>query len=136
MVKRVYKYHLTLFLQKYLPKNNQQSFRIVVLQLRFRSKCEFDSYKLYMIIILISLIIIMTIVILSIKTHLSSVLLTRITAIILFYSGVLAFNALYIQPIGSGIGVYSVLFQVSSIGGLLLIPKNSLIILSDIFNKI
>ena len=45
----------------------------------------------------------------------SPVLLTRITAIILFYSGVLAFNAFYIQSIGSGIGVYSGLFHFSTI---------------------
>ena len=47
--------------------------------------------------------------------HFSPVLLTRITAIILFYSGALAFNAFYIQSIGSGIGVYSGLFHVTTI---------------------
>ena len=61
------------------------------------------------------LIIIMAIAIPSIKTHLSPVLITRITSIILFYSGALAFNAFYIQSIGSGIGVYSGLFHVTTI---------------------
>ena len=37
----------------------------------------------------------------------SPVLLSRTNAICLIYAGVLAFNTLYIQPIGSGIGTYS-----------------------------
>ena len=37
----------------------------------------------------------------------------RISAISLTYAGVLAFNTLYIQSIGSGIGLYSGLFKVS-----------------------
>ncbi len=61
------------------------------------------------------LILIVAIALPSIKTHLSPVLITRITSIILFYSGVLAFNALYIQSIGSGIGVYSGIFHVTTI---------------------
>nr|YP_010470495.1 NADH dehydrogenase subunit 2 [Inonotus hispidus]UVF37983.1 NADH dehydrogenase subunit 2 [Inonotus hispidus] len=84
------------------------------------------------------LIIIVAIALPSIKTHLSPVLLTRITSIILFYSGALAFNALYIQSIGSGIGVYSGLFHVTTIsqqldiflfiiGGLILIPRPGII---------
>nr|YP_009693744.1 NADH dehydrogenase subunit 2 [Inonotus obliquus]BBN21270.1 NADH dehydrogenase subunit 2 [Inonotus obliquus] len=89
--------------------------------------------------ILISLLILIVAIALpSIKTHLSPVFLTRITAIILFYSGVLAFNALYIQSIGSGIGVYSGIFHVTTIsqhldiflfivGGLILIPRPGII---------
>lgn len=84
------------------------------------------------------LIIIVAIALPSIKTHLSPVLLTRITSIILFYSGALAFNALYIQSIGSGIGVYSGLFHVTTIsqqldilifiiGGLILVPRPGII---------
>ena len=95
------------------------------------------------------LIIIVAVAIPSIKTHLSSVLLTRITSIILFYSGALAFNAFYIQSIGSGIGVYSGLFHVTTIsqqldilifiiGGLILIPRPGIIeyikVLSQGFN--
>lgn len=84
------------------------------------------------------LIIIVAIALPSIKTHLSPVLLTRITSIILFYSGALAFNAFYIQSIGSGVGVYSGLFHVTTIsqqldiflliiGGLILIPRPGII---------
>src|SRR5436305_2647466 len=43
----------------------------------------------------------------------SPLLFTRITSIILIYSGVLSFNSLYAQSIGSGIGIYSGLFQVT-----------------------
>ena len=43
----------------------------------------------------------------------------RISPIILIYAGALALNAFYIQSIGSGIGVYSGLFQVTSISQLL-----------------
>lgn len=50
---------------------------------------------------------------------LSSILITRISAIIFIYSGALAFNALYIQSIGAGIGIYSGLFHVTIISQLL-----------------
>lgn len=39
----------------------------------------------------------------------------RISSIILLYAGALALNALYIQPIGSGIGIYGGLFQITAI---------------------
>jgi len=39
----------------------------------------------------------------------------RISAIILFYAGALSLNALYIQSIGSGIGIYGGLFQITVI---------------------
>lgn len=45
----------------------------------------------------------------------SSVHFTRISAIILLLSGILSFNILYIQSIGSGIGIYSGLFQITNI---------------------
>lgn len=61
------------------------------------------------------LIFIVAIALPSFKKQLSPILLTRITTIILIYSGVLAFNSLYIQSIGSGIGIYSGLFHVSVI---------------------
>lgn len=84
------------------------------------------------------LVLIVAIALPSIKTYISPVLLTRITSIILFYSGALAFNAFYIQSIGSGIGVYSGLFHVTTIsqqldiflfiiGGLILIPRPGII---------
>ena len=55
----------------------------------------------------------------SLNQQLSSILITRISAIIFIYSGALAFNALYIQSIGSGIGIYSGLFHVTIISQLL-----------------
>ena len=84
------------------------------------------------------LIFIMAIAIPSLKRQLSSLLLSRITTIILLYSGVLSFNALYIQSIGSGIGIYSGLFHISNvsqlldtfiliIGALILIPRPNII---------
>ena len=37
----------------------------------------------------------------------SPILFSRITAIVFIYAGALSLNALYIQSIGSGIGIYS-----------------------------
>jgi NADH-ubiquinone oxidoreductase chain 2 len=54
----------------------------------------------------------------SLKRGISSVLITRISAIIFIFSGALALNALYIQSIGSGIGIYSGLFHVTLISQL------------------
>lgn len=42
-------------------------------------------------------------------------LLTRITAIILLFSAALSFNSLYVQAIGSGLGLYSGLFHVTTV---------------------
>ena len=42
-------------------------------------------------------------------------LLTRITSITLLFSAALSFNALYVQAIGSGLGLYSGLFHVTSV---------------------
>ena len=50
-----------------------------------------------------------------IKKNLSSVYFTRISTIILIYAGVLSLNTLYIQSIGSGIGIYSGLFQITQL---------------------
>lgn len=41
--------------------------------------------------------------------------LTRITAIILFFSAALSLNSLYIQALGSGLGIYSGLFHVTTV---------------------
>nr|YP_010697872.1 NADH dehydrogenase subunit 2 [Fuscoporia viticola]WCF76833.1 NADH dehydrogenase subunit 2 [Fuscoporia viticola] len=85
--------------------------------------------------ILISLLIlIIAIALPSFKTQLSPILITRISSILLIYSGALALNAFYIQSIGSGIGIYSGLFHVTTIsqqldiflliiGALILIPR-------------
>ena len=51
----------------------------------------------------------------SIYLNLSSSHFTRISAIIFIYAGVLSFNTFYIQSIGSGIGLYSGLFQITQI---------------------
>src|SRR5580693_934475 len=51
----------------------------------------------------------------SCNTNLSPILFTRISAIIFIYAGVLSFNSLYIQSIGSGIGIYSGLFNVTTV---------------------
>lgn len=42
-------------------------------------------------------------------------LLTRTTSILLLYSAVLSYNCLYLQAIGSGLGLYSGLFHVTSV---------------------
>lgn len=55
----------------------------------------------------------------SCNTNLSPIIFTRISAIIFIYSGVLSFNTLYIQSIGSGIGIYSGLFHVTTVSQLL-----------------
>jgi NADH-ubiquinone oxidoreductase chain 2 len=63
----------------------------------------------------------------------SPLLFTRITSIILIYSGILSFNSLYVTEIGQGLGIYSGLFQVTFlsqsietfiylIGALILVP--------------
>jgi len=44
---------------------------------------------------------------------LSPILITRLASIVFLFSGALAYNALYIQSIGSGLSLYSGLFQVS-----------------------
>ena len=51
----------------------------------------------------------------SCNINLSSIFFIRITSIIFIYAGILSLNILYIQSIGSGIGIYSGLFQVTSI---------------------
>ena len=45
----------------------------------------------------------------------SPLLLIRVTSIILLYAAALSFNAMYIQAIGSGLGIFSGLFQVTSV---------------------
>lgn len=61
------------------------------------------------------LILIVAIALPSLKHELSSQMVTRISAIIFIYAGALSFNGLYIQSIGSGIGIYSGLFHVTII---------------------
>jgi len=55
----------------------------------------------------------------SLKIKISPILFQRLSSIILIYAGALSLNALYIQSIGSGIGIYSGLFHVTFISQLL-----------------
>nr|WDS46448.1 NADH dehydrogenase subunit 2 [Cyathus striatus] len=55
----------------------------------------------------------------SLSSNLRSEGFTRLSAIVFIFSGVLSFNTLYIQSIGSGIGIYSGLFQVTPISQLI-----------------
>src|SRR5882724_820021 len=65
------------------------------------------------------LLLIMVMAIPSLKTKISPILFQRLSSIILIYAGALSLNALYIQSIGSGIGIYSGLFHVTFISQLL-----------------
>lgn len=79
------------------------------------------------------LILIVAIALPSFNKQLSPILFTRISSIIFLYAGALSFNALYIQSIGSGIGIYSGLFHVTIISQLLevfLLIIGSLILIS------
>lgn len=49
----------------------------------------------------------------SINRNISSNLFLRISSLLLLYTGALNLNAFYIQSIGSGIGIYSGLFQIT-----------------------
>jgi len=72
--------------------------------------------KRFKVMIFFSLLIFIAVIALSSKQHMQNMpIYNRISAIILFYAGALAFNAFYIQSIGSGIGIYSGLFQVTLI---------------------
>ena len=69
----------------------------------------------------------------SIHRNISSTYFTRISAIIFIYAGVFSLNTFYIQSIGSGIGIYSGLFQVTQISVLIesfLLVIASLILIS------
>ncbi|KAH7916976.1 hypothetical protein BV22DRAFT_1101112, partial [Leucogyrophana mollusca] len=59
------------------------------------------------------LILIVAIALPSFQKQLSPILFTRLSSIIFIYAGALSFNALYIQSIGSGVGIYSGLFHVT-----------------------
>jgi NADH-ubiquinone oxidoreductase chain 2 len=79
------------------------------------------------------LILIVAIALPSFNKQVSPILFTRISSIIFLYAGALSFNALYIQSIGSGIGIYSGLFHVTIISQLLevfLLVIGSLILIS------
>ena len=71
------------------------------------------------------------------SSKITPILFTRVTSIILLYSAVLSFGALQHQAIGSGVGLYSGLFQVTAvsqsmdtfiflIGAIILVPWASM----------
>ena len=64
------------------------------------------------------LIIIVAMALPSLNKSISPNLLVRISSIVFILAGVLAFNTFYIQAIGSGIGIYSGFFQVSTVSQL------------------
>src|SRR6202161_718651 len=79
------------------------------------------------------LILIMVMAISSLKNKIHPIIFQRMSSIILIYAGALSFNALYIQSIGSGIGIYSGLFHVTLVSQLLeifLLIIGSLILIS------
>ena len=49
------------------------------------------------------------------NVNISPIILTRVASIVLLYAAALSFNALDIQAIGSGVSIYSGLFQVTSV---------------------
>src|ERR1700674_5246670 len=53
------------------------------------------------------------------NTHISSIHVTRITSIVFLFSGALTLNILNLESIGSGIGIYSGFFQVTTISQLI-----------------
>ena len=65
------------------------------------------------------LILIVAIALPSVDKQITPILYIRISSIVFIYAGALSFNALYIQSIGSGIGIYSGLFQVTTVSQLL-----------------
>ena len=65
------------------------------------------------------LILIVAIALPSINKNISPLLLTRISSIVFIYAGALSLNALYIQSFGSGIGIYSGLFQITTVSQLI-----------------
>lgn len=79
------------------------------------------------------LILIVAIALPSFNKQISPILFTRISSIIFLYAGALSLNALYIQSIGSGIGIYSGLFHVTFVSQLLevfLLITGSLILIA------
>jgi NADH-ubiquinone oxidoreductase chain 2 len=79
------------------------------------------------------LIIIVAIALPFFNKQISPIIFTRISSIIFLYAGALSLNALYIQSIGSGIGIYSGLFHITPVSQLMevfLLVIGSLILIS------
>jgi NADH-ubiquinone oxidoreductase chain 2 len=64
-------------------------------------------------VIMSLMILIIAIALTPLKGGISPILFTRLTSIVFLFSGALTYNALYIQSIGSGLSIYSGLFQVT-----------------------
>lgn len=64
-------------------------------------------------VIMSLMILIIAIALTPFKGGISPILFTRLTSIVFLFSGALTYNALYIQSIGSGLSIYSGLFQVT-----------------------
>jgi NADH-ubiquinone oxidoreductase chain 2 len=77
-------------------------------------RCASMLYFALTVMLVLGIFSLMTAVALP-NVNISPVLLTRVASIVLLYAAALSFNALDIQAIGSGVGIYSGLFQVSSV---------------------
>jgi NADH-ubiquinone oxidoreductase chain 2 len=65
------------------------------------------------------LILILAMALPSININLNSSQFLRITSIVLLYAGVLTFNTIFIQSIGSGIGIYNGMYHVTLVSQLI-----------------
>lgn len=73
----------------------------------------------------------------SIKNQITPVLFSRIVLLSLTYSAILAFNMVYIQSIGSGVGLFAGLFQITIISQLtdifIFLIASSILIISQFY---
>jgi len=73
----------------------------------------------------------------SIKNQITPVLFSRIALLSLTYSAILAFNMVYIQSIGSGVGLFAGLFQITIISQLtdifIFLIASSILIISQFY---
>ena len=72
----------------------------------------------FVMIFISLLILIVVIAIKSIYKQFSPTIIVRITGLIFIYAGALSLNALYFQYLGSGIGIYAGLFEISTVSQL------------------
>src|SRR6266403_1504964 len=80
------------------------------------------------------MILIVAIALPSINRNISPNLYLRISSLLLLYTGALTLNAFYIQSIGSGIGIYSGLFQITlftQLFDIVIVLTGSLILISS-----
>jgi NADH-ubiquinone oxidoreductase chain 2 len=79
-----------------------------------------NKYKFNLVMITISILILIVAKALPVlNTHISSIHVTRITSIVFLFAGALTLNILNIESIGTGIGIYSGFFQVTTISQLI-----------------